>query len=211
MRHRLVIGTFNAGKAREIRDLLADLRIEVLHLADFPGVREVPENGETLRENARRKALGLAKQLGERVMADDSGLEVDALDGAPGVRSARYAGPGATDADLVAKLLRALRDVPEAARTARFRCCACLVGPEGVLLETEGVCEGRIIAAPRGSGGFGYDPVFVPRGHERTFAEMDRDEKNRLSHRGAAVRALAEALRRRPETFFGGRPGDDHE
>jgi len=210
MRDRLVVGTFNAGKVREIRDLLRDLPIEVLYLADFPGVREVPEDGETLRENARRKALGLAKQLGERVVADDSGLEVDALDGAPGVHSARYAGPGATDAELVAKLLRALRGVPEAARTARFRCCVCLAGPEGVLLETEGACEGRILGAPRGTSGFGYDPVFVPCGHERTFAEMTRAEKNRLSHRGAAVRALADALRKSPGAFFPGWSGEDH-
>ena len=193
--NRLVIGTFNEGKVREIREMIAGLPVEALSLADFDAVEEVPEDGETFCENARRKALGLAKQLDAAVMADDSGLEVDALNGEPGVRSARYAGPGATYAQLVEKLLRQMRDVPEGRRTARFRCCICLASPDGVLLEAEGVCEGRIILEPRGTGGFGYDPVFVPEGHARTFAEMSGDEKNRLSHRGAAVRTFSAELR----------------
>ena len=194
---RIVIGTFNAGKVREMRQILADMPVELRSLADYPPVAEVPETGDTFAENAALKAIGLARQLGEAVLADDSGLEVDALDGAPGVRSARYAGEGATTADLVAKLLDALRDLPDGRRTARFRCCLCLADPSGVRLTAEGVCEGRIVREPRGTNGFGYDPVFVPLGETRTFAEMRPEEKNRRSHRGAAARAFAARLRER--------------
>jgi XTP/dITP diphosphohydrolase len=122
------------------------------------------------------------------VLADDSGLEVDALDGAPGVRSARYAGEKATYPELIAKLLRDLKDVPLERRTARFRCCVCLASAQKIVLEAEGACEGRIIFEPRGTGGFGYDPVFVPDGYNQTFAELGAGVKNRLSHRGAAIR-----------------------
>ena len=185
---RLVIGTSNEGKVREIRELLADLPINVCSLADLDGIESVEEGGDTFEANAEEKALGIARQTGELVMADDSGLEVDALDGAPGVLSARYAGPGATYRQLYEKLLHEMRDVPEAERTARFRCAVCLALPEGVALRTEGACDGRITRESRGTGGFGYDPVFVPNGHDRTFAEMSAVEKNALSHRGRAVR-----------------------
>lgn len=193
---KLVIGTFNQDKAREIGSMLAGVPVEVRLLSDYEGLEEVPEDGETLQENAEKKALGLARQIGEVVMADDSGLEVDALDGEPGVRSARYAGPGADYAAIVAKLLREMKNVPQARRTGRFRCCICMGSPDGVLLRAEGRCEGRIAALPRGTNGFGYDPVFVPAGHARTFAQMSPEEKNRLSHRGAAVRAFRKELGR---------------
>lgn len=205
---RLIIGTLNEHKGRELREMLVELPasagkpVTIELLSTFKGVKPTPENGATLRENAALKALGFARQIDEFVLADDSGLEVDALDGAPGVRSARYAGPNSTYPQLIAKLLREMQGVPAEKRTARFRCCVCLArpftrrggpcggmaSPEGIALEAEGVCEGRIVFEPRGTGGFGYDPVFVPDGYDKTFAELGPDVKNRLSHRGAAIR-----------------------
>jgi XTP/dITP diphosphohydrolase len=147
-----------------------------------------PESGESFQENARQKAVVVAKASGCLAVADDSGLEVDALAGRPGVLSARYAGPGASDADRIALLLRALLATPEAERTARFRCVIAIAEPNGAVQFAEGVCEGRIARAPRGTHGFGYDPVFEIPSLGKTFAEVDPAVKNRLSHRALAFR-----------------------
>jgi XTP/dITP diphosphohydrolase len=187
----LLIATGNAGKLREIRALLCDLPITLLSLADFPTVEEVAETGSTFAENAALKALEYARQAEVLTLADDSGLEVDALEGAPGVRSARYLGEHASFTDRINALLAAVKDVKDEARSARFVCALAIASDNQELLyTTEGTCEGCIADAPRGSGGFGYDPIFVPHGFTKTFGELPVDIKNGLSHRG---RALAEA------------------
>ena len=191
---QLVVGSTNRGKVREICALLAGLPIEVQSLADFPEAEAPEETGSSFAENARLKAIGLAAQLGAWVLADDSGLCVDALGGAPGVRSARYAGSGATDEERVAKLLDVLTEVEGPERSAAFECAMALASPEQVLLETSGRCEGRIVRHPRGHNGFGYDPVFYYPDFGATFAEVSPDAKNGVSHRGQALRALAERL-----------------
>ncbi len=187
---KLLIATNNPGKAREYRALLADLPVEITFPAQEGLALEVEETGETFAANARLKAVAFAQASGLPALADDSGLEVDALGGAPGVRSARYAGPGATDADRTRKLLAALADVPPGRRTARFRCVVALAWPDGVVQTAEGVCEGEIGFEPRGAHGFGYDPVFLVAGYGgRTMAELPPAEKNRISHRARAVAA----------------------
>ncbi|MBK6847368.1 MAG: XTP/dITP diphosphatase [Proteobacteria bacterium] len=196
---RIVFATRNAGKLRELRELLAGLpALELLSLDDFPNApAELPETGDTFAENAQSKALAALHATGLAALADDSGLEVDALDGRPGVRSARYAGSDATDAERVAKLLQELSAVPDAQRSARFRCVIALVTPERPDLAElrEGCCEGTILRAPRGHQGFGYDPVFFVPALDRTFAEVSGSEKHRHSHRGQAMYAMAELLR----------------
>jgi XTP/dITP diphosphohydrolase len=188
-----VLATANPDKAREIREILGP---EVELLARPADVADIDETGETLVANALLKAVGLAQATGGPAIADDTGLEVDALGGAPGVRSARYAGEHATSAQNVAKLLAALRDVdgPEQ-RRARFTTVAVAYWPDGTELACEGTVEGWIAASPRGGAGFGYDPVFIPEeGDGRTFAEMGAEAKHRLSHRGRAFRALRARL-----------------
>jgi len=195
---KLVFATRNQGKLRELRQLLSLEGVEVHCLDDFPDVPEIEETGETFAENAILKARGVMEATGLPALADDSGLEVEALDGAPGVHSARYAGPGASDADRVVLLLRNLDGVPEQQRTARFRCAVAFVdplAPERVRLY-EDKCEGRILNQPRGQGGFGYDPVFYVDQLQCTFAEAEPEEKNRLSHRGKAMRKMAAELSR---------------
>jgi XTP/dITP diphosphohydrolase len=160
----------------------------------YPDAPAVDEDGQTFAENARKKALSLAKELGVWVVADDSGLCVDALDGRPGVWSARYAGEDATDEANVAKLLEELGDVADADRGAEFVCTIVLASEEGVLVETKGTCRGRITRAPRGENGFGYDPVFLYPEFAATFAEVSADAKNSVSHRGQALREFAERL-----------------
>lgn len=193
---KVVLASGNRGKVREIAALLAGTGIEILPQSDFD-VPEADETGLTFVENAILKARNAAAHTGLPAIADDSGLEVDALDGAPGVHSARYAGPNATDAVNNARLLSNLAGVPEAARTARFRCLAIFLrhqnDPAPIL--AEGVWEGRILEVPRGEGGFGYDPVFFVPALGRTSAELAPEEKNRLSHRGQAIRVLAARLR----------------
>jgi XTP/dITP diphosphohydrolase len=190
---RLVCATANPKKAQEIAAILGP-HVELV--ARPPEVPEVAEHGDTLEANARLKARALCAATALPSVADDTGLEVDALDGAPGVRSARYAGDDATDADNVRKLLRELADRPQAPRSARFRTVAIVAYPDGRELLASGVVEGRIVDAPRGEGGFGYDPVFAPlEGDGRTFGEMSAGEKHAISHRGRAFRALAVALR----------------
>lgn len=194
MRQRVVVATANPDKAAEIGDALADAAMElVARPSDVP---EVEESGATLEANARLKAEALSVATGLPALADDTGLEVDSLGGAPGVWSARYAGEQATYADNVEKLLFEMAAAKRNARTARFRTVLVLTWPDGRELVVDGVVEGVIAEAARGAEGFGYDPVFVPAGGGgRTFAEMDRAEKSRLSHRGRALRALVTRLR----------------
>jgi XTP/dITP diphosphohydrolase len=193
---RLVLATANPDKAAEIADLLAGTGVEVV--ARPPQVGDVDETGETLEENARLKALAVAAAAGEPAVADDTGLEVDALDGRPGVYAARYAGESATYADNVAKLLAELEGVGavgDEARRARFRTVAVVCWPDGREVVAEGCVEGHIAGSARGQGGFGYDPVFVPDGSGgRTYADMTLADKQAISHRGRAFRALAAVL-----------------
>jgi XTP/dITP diphosphohydrolase len=195
--HRYVLATANSDKAAEVRQILADV-LGGVELLERPGdVPDVVEDGDTLEANARLKAVALVEATGQPAIADDTGLEVDALGGAPGVYAARYAGEGATYGDNVAKLLRALEGVPSAERTAWFRTVALARFPDGSEVVGIGAVSGRIGTEPRGQEGFGYDPVFVPDGGEgRSFGEMSSSEKHALSHRGRAVRALAEQLER---------------
>jgi XTP/dITP diphosphohydrolase len=193
-RRVIVLGSRNPGKLRELQAILGHLPIELRGLDAYPNAQLPEETGQTFAENARLKALGLARQLGTWVLADDSGLCVDALDGRPGVWSARYGGPGATDEQKVAKLLAELRDVEEARRAAQFVCVVVLADPRGVLLEAEGRCAGVLARAPRGHDGFGYDPVFIYPEWGVTFAELPETVKNQVSHRGRALLRLAEKL-----------------
>jgi non-canonical purine NTP pyrophosphatase (RdgB/HAM1 family) len=193
---RLMLATSNPGKVAELRAILASLfdlgGVTLLTPRDWPTpLSEVDETGTTFAENARLKADALAAATGLPALADDSGLCVDALDGAPGLYSARWAGAGASDADRNAKLLLALADVPPERRTARFACAAALAMPGGETRTAEGVCEGVILNAPRGANGFGYDPLFLLPDLRRTMAELTSEEKNRLSHRALAVSRLS--------------------
>lgn len=190
---KFVLASANPDKVAEIEAILAPAGVELVpRPADAP---EVEETGDTLLDNARLKAVALVDATGLPAVADDTGLAVDALDGAPGVWSSRYAGPDATYADNVAKLLRSLEGVPDGRRTARFETVALARFPDSSEVVATGAVEGRISARPRGDGGFGYDPVFVPiEGDGRSFAEMTAGEKHDLSHRGRAFRALAERL-----------------
>jgi XTP/dITP diphosphohydrolase len=195
---KVVLATGNAGKLREFAEMLAPAGLEFVPQSAL-GIESPEETGDTFLDNALLKARHAAARAGGPAMADDSGLEVDALGGAPGVRSARYAGPGATDATNLAKLLEAMRDVPDGARAARFRCVIALVrgadDPSPVC--AEGRWEGRILRAPRGAGGFGYDPVFEDPASGLSAAELPSAAKHERSHRGQALRALLQALRAR--------------
>jgi XTP/dITP diphosphohydrolase len=184
MEARLLLATNNAGKVREYRDILGDLPIELVTPAEIGLDLEVEETGTTYEENARLKALAFAQASGLIALADDSGLEVDALGGDPGMRSHRYARGG--DADRYHLLLERLQGVPVEERTARFRCVAAVATPAGEVYTVEGICPGVIIDDPRGTGGFGYDPVFLLPELGRTMAELAPQEKNRRSHRGRA-------------------------
>jgi XTP/dITP diphosphohydrolase len=193
---RLLLASANRGKLRELRTILDGLPVELVGLAEA-GLGEPPEvaeTGATFLENALLKGRAYAAWSGLAAVADDSGLEVDALGGAPGVRSARYAGPGADDQANLDKLLAELAGVPPGRRTARFRCAAVLVDLAAGEWHAEASWEGRVLEAPRGSGGFGYDPVFLPDGWDRTSAEVDQATKDAASHRGQAFRALRPAI-----------------
>jgi len=190
----LLIASANAHKVAEIAQLLAELPWNIKCLSDFPSVDVPPEHGSTFEQNAREKAHYYSACFGVPCVADDSGLAVDALNGAPGVHSARYAGKVSSDAQNTAKLLAAMADVPEGRRRARFICCAVLVRPDGSSHLEEGVVEGRIAAGPRGRSGFGYDPVFIPEGYDRTFAELGPEIKQSISHRARAFAKLREYL-----------------
>jgi len=192
---RIVLASGNPGKAREIAQLLADHQVEVLAQSAC-NVPEAEETGLTFVENAILKARNAAAHSGLPAIADDSGLEVDALNGAPGIYSARYAGPGCSDADNNAKLLTALADIPEAERSARFQCLLVYLrhAEDPTPLIVQGTWEGRILDAPRGDGGFGYDPLFFVPDLGMSSAELAAETKNRLSHRGQALRALLDAF-----------------
>ena len=188
---RLIIATHNRGKAHEIRTILGSTQWTIASLQDFQEVGEACEHEETFAGNAVSKASYYASAIGEWVLADDSGLEVMALDGAPGVRSARYAGPGASDSERRARLLSELALRGSNDRSARFICAAALATPNGEVVKvTEGICEGVISESPRGMSGFGYDPIFVPNGYDLTFGELSEEIKNRISHRARAILAM---------------------
>jgi XTP/dITP diphosphohydrolase len=191
---RLLLATRNAGKLRELRDLLRDLPLETVSLQEVGIDADVPETGQSFAENAIRKAQGYCRRSGLTTLADDSGLEVDALDGEPGVQSARWAGPTASDGERIALLLERLRGVPTARRTARFRCVAAIATPDGRLFTAEGMVPGIIAKEPRGEHGFGYDPIFFLPELGVTMAELDAVAKNRLSHRARAVQAARPIL-----------------
>jgi XTP/dITP diphosphohydrolase len=199
----LLVGTQNRGKAVELVALLDGLPWDVRNLLDFAPVPAPVEDGTTFEANAIKKAVYFSKHFGMACLADDSGLVVDALDGEPGVYSARYAGEDGNATANTAKLLANLKDVPAPERTARFVCCAAFVRA-GFEPHTEfGAVEGAIAFAPRGSGGFGYDPVFVPAGYDETFGEMDSKIKMTISHRARALRKIREYLQSLREGTFG--------
>ncbi len=186
---KLVLATRNLGKVRELSKMLSDqYTIEVLSMKDFPDAPEIVEDGATYQDNAKKKAIHIAEYSGFLALADDSGLEVDALGGAPGVHSARYAGSDASDADRIVKLLAAIKDVPDDERTACFKCAVAIAEPKGRTDVVIGECNGSIIREPSGNWGFGYDPVFVPHGYNETFAKLGEQVKNQISHRSKAFR-----------------------
>jgi XTP/dITP diphosphohydrolase len=187
---QLLLATNNKHKAEEFKVLLGDLGVEILTLDRFPAIGEVVEDAETIEGNAEKKAEEVFRATNLPTLADDSGLEVHYLDREPGVYSSRYAGPDATYASNCRKLLLKLRGVPPRRRSARFRCVLCFIAPDGVRNTEEGICRGTIIESPRGTGGFGYDPVFLPDGQSKTLAEMTPEEKNSLSHRARAVQLI---------------------
>jgi XTP/dITP diphosphohydrolase len=190
----LVLATRNPGKVEELKALLADMDVNVLSLLDFPDLPEIEETGNTFAENAEIKATAVARIAGKLTLADDSGLEVDALGGQPGVQSARFGGPGASDRDKYRKLLDLLQGVPDEARAARFRAAVCIATPEGETVAVEGTCEGVIAREPAGQGGFGYDPIFYIAEHGQTMAEIPSDVKNRISHRARAMQLAKRVL-----------------
>ena len=189
---RIAIATRNAHKLRELERICADWPTEWVTVTnhDLTAFPDVEETGDTYLDNALLKARAVAAALEIPALADDSGIEVDALGGKPGVRSARYAGQGASDQRNLQELIRAVRGVPASGRTARYRCVAALALPDGTVMHADGTCEGSLTKDPRGDGGFGYDPIFVPAGWERTMAELAPEEKDRISHRGRAFRSL---------------------
>ncbi len=191
----LVIATRNPGKFNEIVALLQDVDVLLVPLDRLGPLMVPPEGGESCQENARRKAQAVAQASGYYALADDSGLEVDALGGSPGVLSARFGGPLLTDAERNALLLTRLRGIESSRRTARFRCVVAIADPHGRIRYAEGACEGRIVLAPRGAHGFGYDPVFEISSLGQTLAEVGPEIKNRLSHRAKAMAGAREILR----------------
>jgi XTP/dITP diphosphohydrolase len=191
---RLVLATGNRGKLAEVRAILGARGVEVAAAIDVAPGWSLVEDGETFEANARKKAVDLAERTGAPALGDDSGLEVEALGGRPGVRSARYAGEHATDAENVARLLAEMEAVPDARRAAAFRCVMVLAWPDGRTAIGEGRCAGTIAGVARGQGGFGYDPVFVDPATGRTFAELSAEEKNARSHRRRALDALCAGL-----------------
>lgn len=192
---RLVLATRNPGKVDEIRALLSGLPLKLIPSDALDEPLDVEEDAPTLRGNAEKKARAYHNATGLPALADDTGLEVDALDGAPGVHTARFAGPDATPDDNMHRLLDALNGVGD--RSARFRTVVCLVDTDGTAYSFDGTCEGTITREPRGEGGFGYDPIFLPNGHEQTFAEMNADRKNAISHRKNALEHASEYLHAR--------------
>lgn len=194
-RSRLLIATHNISKLREFRALLAEVPADICSLRDFPGVTSEDETGATFEEVATHKAEQACRSTGLISLADDSGLEVDALNGEPGIYSRRFLGEGVSDAERNTEILRRLQDVPPSGRTARFVCAIAIAIPQHPAQVVRGVCEGIIAETPRGDNGFGYDPIFYLPELGRTVAELSPEEKNQVSHRGRAARAAAQFLR----------------
>lgn len=192
----LAIASRNVHKLHELGRICADWPVAWVTAENDPRPwPDVEETGATYLQNAMLKARAVAEVFGIPAVADDSGIEVDALGGGPGPRSARYAGEDATDEENLRQLIRAIAGVPGSGRTARYRCIAAVAWPDGRTMDAEAACEGTLLGKPRGRGGFGYDPIFVPAGWDRTMAELTPEEKDRISHRGRAFRALAESFR----------------
>ncbi|MFA5238919.1 MAG: XTP/dITP diphosphatase [Phycisphaerae bacterium] len=198
MKRKILVATTNPGKVAELRAML-DSNVDWANLSDFPNINEVKEDGQTFAENARKKALGYARQTGLWTVADDSGLVVDALAGEPGVKSARFSGEKDKDRSLLdhknmAKVLKLLEGTPKEKRTSRFMCCLCLASPDKILIETQGKLEGVIAEKEIGTNGFGYDPIFFVPGLNKTVAQLTSEEKNAISHRGGAISKLKPIL-----------------
>lgn len=193
--HELLIATSNQGKIAELQLLLASLPLRLRSLAEFPDIKDVEETGTTFSDNAALKATAYAEQTGLWALADDSGLEVDALGGAPGVFSARYGGAGLTDGERTERLLEELSQSAQQERRARFISVIAIADPQGQIINiSTGKCEGQIAHAPRGTQGFGYDPVFIPDGFEQTFGELSPEIKQNISHRALAFQAARSFL-----------------
>jgi XTP/dITP diphosphohydrolase len=192
----VILATRNPGKVREIVAIYARLDLELRSLADYPEIPQIREEGTTYADNAAGKARAAALRTGLVALADDSGIEVDALGGAPGVHSARFLGPSATDSERNARILFLLEGIPGERRTARYRAAVAVSRPDGAVRVFGGICEGRVAVAPRGAAGFGYDPIFVPEGAQQTLAEIPPEVKNRISHRARALRAAEPYLRK---------------
>ena len=193
---KIVLATRNKHKIQEIKTILSDLPLEILTLNDFPDVPELREDGATFQDNSLQKAQAVHQHIKLPALSDDSGLEVFFLNGRPGVRSARYAGDGASDEQNNEKLLGEMRGVAPRRRKAQFRAVLTLLDEKGVEV-TEGICAGTLAESGRGTNGFGYDPIFVPSGFSRTYAELTAEEKNQISHRAHALAAMREILRKR--------------
>jgi XTP/dITP diphosphohydrolase len=193
---KIVLATRNRHKIQEIKTILGDLPLEILTLNDFPDVPELREDGATFQDNSLQKAQAVHHHLKLPALADDSGLEVFFLNGRPGVRSARYAGDGASDEQNNEKLLGQMRGVAPRRRKAQFRAVLTLLDEKGAEV-TEGICPGSLAESGRGTNGFGYDPIFIPSGFSRTYAELSAEEKNQISHRARALAAMREVLRQR--------------
>jgi XTP/dITP diphosphohydrolase len=191
---KLIIASRNSGKILEIKQIISLPKIEILIYKDFTTWPLISEGNQSFKDNAVLKAKKVQEFFGIAALADDSGLEVDALEGKPGVLSARYAGANATDQENNQKLLRALDNLELAKRTARFRCVAACSFPDGRILTAEDICEGIISLEPKGTNGFGYDPIFMPLGKNKTMAELTREEKQAISHRGKALRKIKKLL-----------------
>lgn len=191
---KIVLATNNSGKVREINELLAPHGIEAVSMAEYPEIGEIIEDGDTFRDNAVIKATTVGRHTGMVSLADDSGLEVDCLNGAPGVHSARFAGDDRNDRANNEKLLELIKGVPAEKRTARFRCVIAISMPDGWIYTAEGTCEGVIAEEPKGDGGFGYDPLFFLPELGKTLAELDLETKNKISHRGKALAGALEIL-----------------
>ena len=195
MMKELVLASGNKGKMAEFQRLLEGLDVQIHSMKEYPEIGEIVEDGSTFAENALIKARAVCKATGKPAMADDSGLAVDALNGAPGIYSARFAGEQRSDADNNAKVLQLLEGVEDGKRTARFFCVIAIVLPDGREYTAEGTCEGTILHALQGEGGFGYDPLFYVESLDKTFAELTMEEKNHISHRGHANRKAVEIIR----------------
>ncbi|MHB0997746.1 MAG: XTP/dITP diphosphatase [Armatimonadota bacterium] len=191
----LILASKNKGKIDELKMLLSDLPIKVESLCDYPDILDIEETGSTFAENAEIKAKAVSSATGKIALADDSGLEVDALDGQPGIYSSRFAGPGATDEDRNRRILELMAGVPDEKRTARFKAAVSIAMPDGDIRTVEGTCEGVIAHEPKGDNGFGYDPIFYLPELGKTSAQLTKEEKNSISHRGKAMTAAKKVLR----------------